>query len=152
MFRKPAQSRLLRTIPTLTLAFAMVLTAGIAHAMFFTRPPANLDLSRSKPTQHALYVGTIEPGIDPIPVRRMHSWTVVLTTAQGKPVDEARITVSGGMPQHGHGLPTQPTVSPQANGRYLVEGVKFNMGGWWTVTLHIDGAAGADDVTFNLSL
>jgi hypothetical protein len=30
--------------------------------------------------------------------------------------------------------------------------VRFNMGGWWELTLTITGAAGADRVTFNLHL
>jgi hypothetical protein len=30
--------------------------------------------------------------------------------------------------------------------------MKFNMGGWWTVTFAVSAAAGADSVTFNLSL
>jgi hypothetical protein len=35
---------------------------------------------------------------------------------------------------------------------YEIEGVRFSMGGWWELKLAIDSAAGADTVTFNLSL
>ena len=38
------------------------------------------------------------------------------------------------------------------NGRYRIEGVKFNMRGWWTFELAVDGADGADIVTFNIVL
>jgi hypothetical protein len=34
----------------------------------------------------------------------------------------------------------------------MVDGMKFNMDGWWTLTVSIDGAAGADTATFNLVL
>jgi hypothetical protein len=34
----------------------------------------------------------------------------------------------------------------------LVEGVKFNMPGWWELDLALEGPAGADTVTFNLVL
>jgi hypothetical protein len=34
----------------------------------------------------------------------------------------------------------------------LVEGVKFNMGGWWVVRFAITSSAGTDTVTFNLGL
>jgi hypothetical protein len=58
------------------------------------------------------------------------------------------------MPQHGHGLPTKPRVTRAlGNGDHLVEGMKFNMGGWWVVKFRVaSSAAGADSVVFNLSL
>lgn len=57
------------------------------------------------------------------------------------------------MPQHGHGLPTTPQVTKNlGNGRCLIEGVKFNMRGWWTFELAVDGEDGADVVTFNIVL
>ena len=57
------------------------------------------------------------------------------------------------MPQHGHGLPTTPQVTKNlGNGRYLIEGVKFNMRGWWIFELGVDGEDGADVVTFNIVL
>jgi hypothetical protein len=68
-------------------------------------------------------------------------------------VDSASITVDGGMPQHGHGLPTRPIVTKHlGEGEHLVEGMKFNMGGWWVVKFAISSAQGSDIVTFNLEL
>jgi hypothetical protein len=37
-------------------------------------------------------------------------------------------------------------------GVYEIEGVRFNMGGWWEFKLEIAGTPGADHVTFNLAL
>jgi hypothetical protein len=37
-------------------------------------------------------------------------------------------------------------------GTYLVEGMKFQMHGWWTVTFAISAAGKSDMVTFNLRL
>jgi hypothetical protein len=83
----------------------------------------------------------------------MHSWMIELTDAEGAPVIDAMIAVDGGMPQHGHGLPTAPAVTRNfGDGRYLVEGMRFNMGGWWVIELDIDGRAGPDSVTFNYVL
>ena len=46
------------------------------------------------------------------------------------------------MPRHGHGLPTKPRVTrPLGNGDHLVEGMKFNMGGWWVVKFRVASAA-----------
>ena len=83
----------------------------------------------------------------------MHSWTVTVQEADGTPLEEARISVDGGMPQHGHGLPTSPAVTQAlGDGQYLIEGMKFNMGGWWEIDLAIEGPQGTDSVTFNLVL
>jgi hypothetical protein len=38
------------------------------------------------------------------------------------------------------------------DGQYLIEGMKFNMPGWWEIDLAIEGPAGVDTVTFNLVL
>ena len=73
--------------------------------------------------------------------------------ATGKPVADARITLDGGMPQHGHGLPTSPMVSAdQTAGEYRVEGLKFTMTGWWELRFAITAAAGGDSAVFNVKL
>ena len=54
------------------------------------------------------------------------------------------------MPQHGHGLPTQPRVTRElAEGSYQLDGMKFSMTGWWELKLAITGPLGEDRVTFN---
>jgi hypothetical protein len=83
----------------------------------------------------------------------MQSVRVVITDANGRAVEGATISVDGGMPEHGHGLPTRPRVTrSHGNGAYQVEGVRFNMGGWWELRLAIRAPAGVDSVTFNLDL
>lgn len=57
------------------------------------------------------------------------------------------------MPEHGHGLPTAPAVTQRlGDGSYLIEGMKFNMRGWWEINLCIKAPPGSDCVTFNLVL
>jgi hypothetical protein len=98
------------------------------------------------------YTATLQP-LEPLRVRRLQSVPVRITDANGRPVEHASISVDGGMPEHGHGLPTQPRVTRALGaGLYEIEGVRFSMGGWWELRLAIDSAAGADSVTFNLSL
>jgi hypothetical protein len=131
-----------------------VLVAGTASAAWLLRPPLeDLDFSLSRATEAGLYVASIKPAIDPIRIGEMHSWTVTLTEPGGAPVDDARITIDGGMPRHGHGLPTSPEVTRVlGGGSYRIDGMKFNMPGWWTIDLVVDSAKGTDSVTFNLSL
>ena len=101
---------------------------------------------------HGIYSATLDP-MQQIRVRRMQTMRVVVTDQDGEAIENAQILVDGGMPQHGHGLPTQPRVTRYlGDGAYEIEGVKFNMGGWWEFALAVNTDAGADTVTFNLDL
>lgn len=134
---------------------ATILTVGgLAYgAMLMMTPPNDLDLSLSRTSPGWAYVTTLSPNVDPVTVGPIHSWTVKVKTADGKPVDGAKVAIDGGMPQHGHGLPTAPQVTKNlGEGRYLVEGMKFNMPGWWTIEVEVDGSAGRDETVFNLVL
>lgn len=113
-------------------------------------PPAGLDLSLTRPTVDHKYVVALVPPAAPAAINQMHAWQVRLSTPAGAPVSGARFAVDGGMPQHGHGLPTTPRVTRElADGTYLLEGMKFSMTGWWEIRLAITGAEGPDRVTFN---
>ena len=114
-------------------------------------PPADLDLSLSRPTLQHKYVVAIHPLPEAIAINQLHAWEVRVTSPAGEPVLHAHIDVDGGMPQHGHGLPTQPGVTQElGDGRYLLEGMKFSMTGWWEIRLKLDSVElGADAVTFN---
>ena len=129
----------------------IVALSAYLHASMI--PPEELDYSRTRMTDGGAYRATITPSDSVLKIGRMHSWTLHLETAEGAPVEAASVRVDGGMPQHGHGYPTQPRVTRSlGGGDYLVEGVKFNMGGWWTMRFAIDAAAGVDSVTFNLKI
>ncbi len=124
---------------------ALVATAGCMT------PPADLDLTLKHATAGGKYVVTLQPPAVAPAINQMHSWGVRVSTPAGQPVSAARIAVDGGMPQHGHGLPTRPQVRPAADeGAYLLEGMKFSMTGWWEIKLAIQTPDGtADKVTFN---
>jgi len=86
-------------------------------------------------------------------MNQLHAWTLNVTTPDGQPVEGARVAVDGDMPQHGHGLPTQPEVTRDlGGGRYLVEGMKFQMDGWWVVDFGVTAGGVTDEVRFNLLL
>jgi hypothetical protein len=98
------------------------------------------------------YVATLAPDRQLRP-RQMQTVRVTITGADGRPIEDAAVTIDGGMPQHGHGLPTRPRVTRSVGpGTYEIEGVRFNMGGWWELKLAISAGPGADVVTFNLAL
>lgn len=88
----------------------------------------------------------------PVPLLAVHSWTVTVVDAHEHPVDDARLTVLGGMPAHAHGFPTTPAVTSLGGGRYRVDGLKFHMPGAWVVAFRIKAKAGIDAVSFALDL
>lgn len=134
-------NRLLTSVLSLA---ALAVTAGCMS------PPKDLDLALTRPTADNKYVVTLLPPPKPAAINQLHGWQVKLTSPAGVPVPNARIKVDGGMPQHGHGLPTRPQVTRElADGTYVIEGMKFSMTGWWEIKLAIDGPDGADRVTFN---
>ena len=134
-------------------AAAVVAVSLLQGCMLFAKPPADLDYARTRASEAGRYRATIRPQGDSIPKGKLQRWTLHLETTAGVPVDSARVTVDGGMPQHGHGLPTKPRVTKHVgNGEHVVEGMKFNMGGWWVVKFRVASASGDDSVTFNLKL
>jgi hypothetical protein len=115
--------------------------------------PADLDLATTRLSNAGAYRASYAPRRGPIVINQIHSWTLHVATPEGKPVTDAAITVDGDMPQHGHGLPTRPQVTKNlGNGDYLVEGMKFQMGGWWVVDFTIDAGGKRDTVRFNMIL
>ena len=130
-------------VTTLSLA-ALAATTGCMS------PPTGLDLALTRATADSKYLVTLQPPAKPAAINQLHAWQVKLTSPSGVPVANARIQVDGGMPQHGHGLPTRPQVTRELpGGSYLIEGMKFSMTGWWQIKLAIDGPVGADRVSFN---
>jgi hypothetical protein len=116
------------------------------------RPAASEFGFGPRQSARGLYVATIEP-TETLRVRRMHRLRLTLRAADQAPVEDVSITIDGGMPEHGHGLPTKPRVTGNPGpGVYQIDGLKFNMGGWWELRFRIASAAGTDSVTFNLEL
>jgi hypothetical protein len=130
---------------------ATVLTGlTVAGAVY----PATVDTALDRRTDQGLFQVHIQSGVTPIPLSRVHPWTVHLADAAGLPVSGAELAVDGGMPEHGHGLPTAPRATPAATpGDYVINGVKFSMNGWWVLKLKVKAPDGRTDrVTFNVVL
>ena len=136
------------------IATLVVLAGGQAAviAVRMSRPPAETFGLGPRESRTAMYRAMLLTD-EPLRKRALQTIYVVITDRDGHPVDGATIAIDGGMPQHGHGLPTAPRVSEAlGGGTYQIDGVRFNMGGWWEFRLHIATPAGSDTITFNLSL
>lgn len=89
----------------------------------------------------------------PLAINVMESWVITVTDRALQPVEAATITVEGGMPLHGHGLPTAPAVTKYLGaGRYQLDGVKFNMMGRWVLDLEIVTTRGSDAARVEIDL
>lgn len=145
------------TLLTLAIAAAIAALAACGHTMMShgsgaERPAATEFGLGPRTSAEGRYVATLSAA-QPLRPRQMQTVRLTVRDAEGNAVDEAQISVDGGMPEHGHGLPTRPRVTGSpGDGVYEIEGVRFNMGGWWELRLAIAGSRGADTVIFNLDI
>jgi hypothetical protein len=110
---------------------------------------SRLDFGREQLSRKGLYRVTLVPG--DVDAQGFSDWTMRVVSTDGAPVSAATINVRGGMPEHGHGLPTQPrAVALDTPGEYRVEGLQFSMPGWWELSFYIASERRDDTVTFNL--
>ena len=146
-------SAAIRTRPLRNAVLAGALVAALANSAC-ARRPASLDVSLDRLTDQRHYRVKIASETDPVPLSRVHQWSVQVMSADGKPVAGATLRVDGGMPEHRHGLPTAPRVEETAvPGSYRIRGMKFSMTGWWVLKLDIREPGGrADKTTFNVVL
>lgn len=109
----------------------LLLGAGVAMAQFSENPVLSVE------TRKGVMVN-IYSEIAPLDINKIHSWQLRLKDADGKPVSNANIELIGGMPEHDHGLPTQPQITAETEpGSYLLEGVRFHMPGKWQLDIKL---------------
>lgn len=139
-------------------AFALTAAGMLTTIALLPTPtqarPRNLNLSLERLTDHGVFRIQLKSGLEPIQISKVHQWSAHVSGADGVPVDGANIAVDGGMPEHGHGLPTAPrAASASGPGNYVISGMKFSMTGWWVLKLDVKAADGrTDTITFNLVL
>ncbi len=133
--------------------FPEVKAMGHEHAMMHAPPPKDLDYATEKMTVNDIFKVSYKSTGGLIRVNRIHSWELTIRDADGQPVNNAKVTVVGDMPEHGHGLPTQPEVfNMGVGGFYRIDGMKFQMPGWWVVTISVMADGVHDAVSFNLDV
>ena len=130
-------------------ALVALSAAGCMHA----GEAATRDYATERLSNAGAFRVSYQPETSPLPVGRLHAWTLHVARPDGTPVADAQIEVDGDMPQHLHGLPTRPRMTRYlGQGSYLVEGIKFQMGGWWVMDFRITAGGRTDTVRFNLQL
>ncbi len=137
-------------LPVLFLV-AMVAGMGFPETAAAGPAPDTNSATHSKASVRGLYKASIWSPRVPTPLNEMHSWWMRLAGLDGSAVSGAGMTLSGGLRDRPHSLPTAPRVTRDlGNGIYLIEGVKFDRHGWWRLTVEIGAPAGKDSVSFDL--
>ena len=117
-----------------------------------TAPKSVFELSSVSKNQHLVVTVSTEESTLP-PIGKFHNWLVTITDTQSRPVYPVIISIIGGMPSHGHGLPSQPQITEYlGKGLYRLEGVKFNMSGTWTIKFRIATQKLQDTVEFDFDV
>ncbi|MDP6416642.1 MAG: FixH family protein [Gammaproteobacteria bacterium] len=91
--------------------------------------------------------------LSPLEINRIHGWKLVIHDAAGNPLSGAELTLTGGMPDHDHGIPTLPQLTEQADaGVYSLQGIRFHMPGKWQIILSINHAGENEPVVIDFQL
>ncbi len=108
--------------------------------------------SQTVESKNGVFLVTLESTDSEFALNEFRNWQLILTDkASGKPVSPARFTIGGGMPMHGHGFPSQPQVTSHlGEGKYSIEGVRFNMLGKWLFQIEVVTRTVADSVAFEV--
>ena len=95
----------------------------------------------------------IRSQLSPLQINRIHSWHVEILDDKSVPVSGAEVLVSGGMPEHDHGLPTRPVVTEEIDpGTYLLQGIRFHMPGKWRMIISIETEENLSTVNLDFNL
>ena len=115
--------------------------------------PRKIDLATVKKSDNDVYSISYRSVGGDIRSNRIHSWELTVKDADGSPVNDAMVLVSGKMPGNGYDLPTHPVVFRAGfEGLYRVDNMEFITPGWWVVTINVMANGIPDSASFNLNL
>ena len=115
--------------------------------------PAEENDSERWQTRSGYYWVSFTSDLEPLEINRIHRWVFHIEDESGAVIDNAEISLLGGMPEHNHGLPTIPHMTESlGNGDYSVEGMRFHMNGYWDLTVTVDVSGRRDTVVIPLTI
>jgi hypothetical protein len=131
--------------------------AGVAGAAAPARSEKN-GWGDLRPTQSSYYRVALAVSPEPPALGEFFDVVVTVKDRDGVAIEDAKVTVNARMPQHNHGMETEPVPVPGdcaagprcrfAGGEYRSKGFKFHMGGQWTITVDVEGPEGTDNASF----
>lgn len=111
------------------------------------------DVRDSWLTRSGYYKVSYTSELSPLTINKIHRWVFHIEDATGKPVNNAVVSLTGGMPEHNHGLPTNPRMTEAlGDGDYVLEGMRFHMTGYWELTVTVEADGRRDTVVIPLTI
>ena len=129
--------------------FLLGCQSTMSHSSHSSHSSGELNTNWTQLSANKRYQGTLSSQLEPLQINQIHEWQLEIETSEGEPLIGAVVTLSGGMPEHQHGFPTVPTVTEVGDGRYLIEGMKFQMSGSWQMVFDIEVNGERDELVFN---
>lgn len=122
--------------------------SGISSAADVVQPW----FSQTVESKSGIFLVTLESTESEFAINEFRTWHLVLKNKNtGVGVAPARFSIGGGMPMHGHGLPSQPQIARHlGEGRYVIEGIRFNMLGKWVFEFDVSTKDATDSVAFEV--
>ena len=89
---------------------------------------------------------------DPIPLNSYFDarFSVYTDEAMTLPATGVVVSYDAGMPEHGHGMNVEPTVTDNLDGTWDVSGILFQMEGGWQMLLNVTGENGLETAVFDV--
>lgn len=147
------------TLKHLFLAVSLVLTLSLGLVLVSVAGSAEKDsddksLIWQQTSEKGLFDVTLDSQVESsVEINQFLEWVLTVKNAAGEFVTPARISISGGMPMHGHGLPSQPQIGDYlGDGRYLLKGLQFSMNGRWELAFDIQSKDQRDTVVFEFTI
>jgi hypothetical protein len=123
---------------------------GAAARTAHTTTAAFSSLSKI-PSHNGLYRASLMPPSDPAGRLGLTTWIVKVETAAGTPVGDATLALESWMPDDDRVAAVRPRAPRYVgDGRYHVEGLRFDRRGWWNVRLQVARPGATDSLAFNL--
>ncbi len=100
------------------------------------------------------YFVAARPSSQPVPLNEPFELLVAVTRAEQRdtPLQRVRLDFDADMPEHRHGMNTQPLVSANADGTFTVRGVQLHMPGYWELYADVTQDGVTERAQFSVTL
>lgn len=78
---------------------------------------------------------TYIPEPDPVPFNQHFGLQVVVTTPDGKALNDVEMEIEADMPEHKHGMNVKPVITSLGAGHFAIKGMLFHMPGHWHMSV-----------------
>lgn len=107
---------------------------------------------RSRLSEQGHFRVSYTPEPDPVPLNQYFRLKVQVQNSQNQLLDDVNIAVDAGMPEHNHGMNSQPEVKKLGPGVFEVRGLLFHMPGYWEIYVDVMQDGRKERAIFGLTL